>query len=334
MSNAAAPSFAALVQEFFTEYLVGQRALSPCTVASYRDAFTLLLGFAERRLGTSPCALSLRVFDYELIAAFLEHLEHERGNSVRTRNARLAAIHAFLKFAARRDVANLQVISQALAVPVKRFERPMVGFLTREQMLALIDAPPTTWLGDRDRLLLTMLYNTGARVSEITGVRVGDVVLAETARVHLRGKGRKERTVPLWPATATAIRAWLRRNPNLSEHSSLLPTRTGSPMTRASVAQRLKLAVHVVATQHPDLTRRSISPHSIRHTTAMHLLQAGVDITVIALWLGHESPSTTHLYVEADLAMKERALARLSEPGVTASRYQPSDALLQFLQAL
>jgi site-specific recombinase XerD len=334
MRKSTTPSFAALVQEFFTDYLVRQRALSPQTVASYRDAFVLLLSFAERRLGQPPTALELADINRELLAGFLDHLEMDRSNSVRTRNARLAAIRSFLKFAARRDIASLQLVEKALAVPMKRFDRPMIEFLTRKQMLAVMDIPTATWLGQRDRLLFTMLYNTGARVSEIIGVRVADVVLGDTPSVHLCGKGRKQRSIPLWTATVKAVRAWLRRNGHPGSDWPLLPTRDGSPMSRANVAQRLQRAVDAAIARCPDLAMRSISPHTIRHTTAMHLLQAGVDISVIALWLGHESPSTTHMYIELDLAMKERALSRLEAPDVKVTRYRPSDDLMRFLQAL
>jgi site-specific recombinase XerD len=334
MRRSASPSFPALVQEFFTEYLVQQRAFSPRTVASYRDAFSLLLGFAEQHLGKPPTALQLADLDRELLASFLDYLERDRHNSVRSRNARLAAVRSFLKFVARRDVARLHLVEQALAVPMKRFDRPMLGFLSREQMLAVIDVPITTWLGQRDRLLLTLLYNTGARVSEIIALRVGDVVLGEAPCVHLHGKGRKQRSVPLWKATARDVHAWLRLNGRPEAGAPLLPTREGKAMTRANVAQRLQRAADAAASRHSELAKLSVSPHTIRHTTAMHLLQSGVDVSVIALWLGHESPSTTHMYVEADLAMKERALARLNAPDVKPVRYRPPDTLMRFLQAL
>jgi site-specific recombinase XerD len=334
MRRSASPSFPALVQEFFTEHLVQQRALSPRTVASYRDAFSLLLGFAEQHLGKSPTALQLADLGRELLASFLDHLERDRHNSVRSRNARLAAVRSFLKFVARRDVSSLHLVEQALAVPMKRFDRPMLGFLSREQMLAVMDVPAATWLGQRDRLLLTLLYNTGARASEIIAVRVGDVVLGEAPCVHLHGKGRKQRSVPLWKATARDVRAWLHLNGQPAPDSPLLPTREGTAMTRANVALRLQLAVDAAKVRHRELAKLSVSPHTIRHTTAMHLLQSGVDVNVIALWLGHESPSTTHMYVEADLAMKERALSRLEAPGVKPARYRPPDTLMRFLQAL
>lgn len=329
------PSFAALVQAFFVEHLTQQRALSPQTIAAYRDAFMLFLGFAETRLSRSSATITLADITPDLILAFLDHLERERHNSVRSRNARLAALRSFLKFAAHRDVSSLQAIERALGVPSKRFERPMLGYLTREQMLAVIGTPDETWISQRDHVLILLLYNTGARVSEIIGVRIGDVVLHDScACIHLHGKGRKQRSVPLWRSTIRAIRAWLRRNPQLDSDSRLLPTRDGQAMSRWNVMQRLNRAVQVAAASCPDLATRQITPHMIRHTTAMHLLQAGVDISVIALWLGHESPATTHQYVEADLAMKERALARLHEPEAKLRRYRAPDSLIDFLRTL
>lgn len=329
------PSFPALVQAFFVEHLTQQRALSPQTVAAYRDAFMLFLGFAEERLGRSPAQITLADITPDLIMPFLDHLERDRHNSVRSRNARLAALRSFLKFAAHRDVSSLQVIERALGVPAKRFERPMLGYLSREEMLAVIGTPDQTWFSQRDHALLLLLYNTGARVSEIVGVKVGEVVLADGAAcVYLHGKGRKQRSVPLWCSTVRAIRAWLRRNPQFESDSPLLPNRDSQAMSRWNVMQRLDRAVQVAAESYPDLATRQITPHVIRHTTAMHLLQAGVDISVIALWLGHESPATTHQYVEADIAMKERALARLHEPEAKLRRYRAPDSLIDFLRTL
>lgn len=328
------PSFAALVQQFFTEYLVAQRAVSPRTVACYRDALMLFLDFASHKLGKTPTALQLPDLQPDMILAFLDHLEHERHNAVRTRNLRLTALRAFLKFAGRRDVASLHVIERTLAVPMKRFERPMVGFLTREEMVAVLGQPGSSWSSQRDHLLFALLYNTGARVSEIIGVRVIDVVLDSAACVHLRGKGRKQRSVPLWKTTVQEIRVWLRLNPTLRGESALLPNRDGQAMSRSNVAQRLKLAVAHVSAQEPSLLKKRVSPHVLRHTTAMHLLQSGVPFNVIALWLGHESTTTTHRYVEADLAMKEKALARLDPPDTTLRRFRAPDSLIQFLQTL
>lgn len=337
MRNATAPkppSFASLVQQFFTEYLVAQRAVSPRTVACYRDALTLFLDFAGRTLGKAPTALRLVDIQPELILAFLDHLEHERHNAARSRNLRLTALRAFLKFAGRRDLSSLHTVERALAVPMKRFERPMLGFLTREEMLAVLGQPGSSWTSQRDHLLLAMLYNTGARVSEIVGVRVADVVLDGAACVHLHGKGRKQRSVPLWKTTVLEIRAWLRLNPHLRAEAALLPNRDGRAMTRCNVSQRLELAVSHAAVQLPGLAKKQVSPHTLRHTTAMHLLQSGVPFNVIALWLGHESTTTTHRYIEADIAMKEKALARLEAPDTRVQRFRAPDALMRFLQTL
>jgi site-specific recombinase XerD len=329
-----APSFAGLVQQFFTEYLVTQRAVSPRTVACYRDALMLFLDFASRRLAKAPTALHLADIQPELILAFLAHLEQERHNAVRSRNLRLTAIRAFLKFAGRRDLSSLHTVERALAVPMKRFERPILGHLTREEMLAVLGQPGSSWTSQRDHLLLVMLYNTGARVSEIIGVRVADVVLDGAACVHLQGKGRKQRSVPLWRSTAQEIRTWLQRNPDLQPHAPLLPNRQGRAMTRCNVSQRLAFAVSNASVRTPSLTKKRVSPHTLRHTTAMHLLQSGVPFNVIALWLGHESTTTTHRYVEADIEMKQKALARLEAPDIRMRRFHAPDPLLRFLQTL
>jgi site-specific recombinase XerD len=328
------PSFPALVQQFFTEYLVAQRALSPRTVASYRDAMTLYLGYAAQQLGKPPMSMQLTDITSELILKFLAHLELQRHNSVRSRNLRLTALRAFLKFAGRRDVTALHAVERAMAVPMKRFERPLLGHLTRPEMIAVLGQPGTEWMSQRDHLLLSLLYNTGARVSEIVGVRVADVVLDGSACVHLHGKGRKDRSVPLWKSTAAAIRAWLHANPQLRASAALLPNRAGHPMTRCNVAQRLALAVHRAVAEQPSLKTKRVSPHTLRHTTAMHLLQSGVPFNVIALWLGHESTNTTHRYVEANLEMKEKALARLQAPDIKLPRFRADDDLMKFLQSL
>lgn len=326
--------FATLVQRFFTDRLLQQQNASPKTIVAYRDTFRLLLNYAERERGTPPAKLALGDFDAKLILDFLAHLETARHNTVRTRNARLAAIRAFAHYVALQCPPALQLVQQILAIPMKRFEKPLIGFLSREEIQALLAAPDTaTWCGRRDRVMFALLYNTGARVSEMLGIRVADVTLAATSSVRLHGKGRKQRTVPLWKETAADLRHWL-TYAGLGPDQPLVPNRQGSPMTRTNVAERLTLAIAVATKQCPQLAGRTISPHTLRHTTAMHLLQAGVDITVIALWLGHESPVTTHGYVEADLAMKERALATIAPPETKRKRYRPSDALLQFLESL
>jgi site-specific recombinase XerD len=333
-STAPPPSFPALVQQFFTEHLVAQRAASPRTVACYRDALSLFLGFASHKLSKAPTAMQLADLRPELILAFLDHLEQGRKNTVRSRNLRLTALRAFLKFAARRDVTALHDIERALAVPMKRFERPMLGFLTRPEMLAVLGQPGETWSSQRDHLLLAMLYNTGARVSEMISVRVVDVILDGGACLHLHGKGRKLRSIPLWKSTVLEIRAWLRLNPVLRGEAPLLPNRDGQAMCRSNVTQRLCLAVARATAEQHSLASKRVSPHTLRHTSAMHLLQSGVPFNVIALWLGHESTTTTHRYVEADLAMKEKALARLEAPDTKMGRYKAPDSLLRFLQTL
>ena len=333
--SGSTPSFATLLQNFFVEHLTCHRAVSPRTVAAYRDCFRLLLQFAERHIGKSPTTFALTDLNAGLTLAFLDHLEHDRHNSVRTRNVRLAALRSFLKYAAHHDLSALQIIEKALAVPMKRFDRPMLGFLSRPEMQAILDAPPcTTWVGQRDQALFTMLYNTGARVSEILGMRIKDVILDASPAVHIMGKGRKERSVPLWRSTVCMMRAWKRRIANAAADTHMFPSRVGTAMTRSNVAQRLTLAVETAAERLPELRTRSISPHTIRHATAMHLLQSGVDLAVIALWLGHEDPATTHMYLEADLAMKERALNRLQPLETKSPRYRPPDQLMQFLQSL
>jgi site-specific recombinase XerD len=330
-----APSFATLLQRFFAEHLTRHRAASPRTIAAYRDTFRLLLLFIEQHIGKAPTTVTLADLDARLVLDFLDHLERDRHNSARSRNARLATIRSFLRYAAHYDISALQVIERTLAVPMKRFDRPLLGFLSRTEMQAILDAPDVrSWTGQRDRVLFTVLYNTGARVSEVLGLRVGDVVLDASPCVHIHGKGRKQRTVPLWRSTAVLVRAWRRQLLNVADATPLLPGRGGKAMTRSNVTQRLALCVRSAAEGSPQLLNRRISPHTIRHTTAMHLLQSGIDISVIALWLGHESPTTTHMYLEADLSMKERALKRLQPPDTGPPRYRPPDRLMQFLQSL
>jgi site-specific recombinase XerD len=329
------PSFPAIVQAYFAEYLTQQRALSAQTIAAYRDGFVLFLNFAETRLGKSPTDMVIADMTPKLIIDFLDHLENQRHNCVRSRNARLAALRSFLKFAGHRDVASLQVIERALGVPVKRFERPMFDYLSREEMLAVIGTPTGSWVSQRDHVLFLLMYNTGARVSEIIGVKVADVVLDDHAAcIHLHGKGRKQRSVPLWRSTVKVVRAWLRANPELLPTSPLLPNRQGYVMTRANVALRLDAAVKNATASCPELANRLVSPHTVRHTTAMHLLQSGVDMSMIALWLGHESQLTTHHYVQADLAMKEQALAKLHGPEAKIQRYRAPDSLISFLKTI
>lgn len=327
-------SFPVLLQRFFVERLMQQRHASPRTITAYRDSFRLLLAFAEERLGKHPTQLRIDDLKASLILEFLNHLEEERHNCARSRNARFAAIRSFMDYVALQEPSALAITQSVLAISMKRFDKPLVGFLSRQHIEAILAAPDlATWSGQRDRVMLATLYNTGARVSELTGMRVCDLQLEPGAAIRVHGKGRKERSVPLWRSTATELKRWLRAFPRRAE-DPLFPNRVGRPLTRVGVSDRLKLAAKIAAQNYPELAKRRISPHVIRHSTAMHLLQAGVNITVIAVWMGHESPDTTHQYVEADLEMKQRALKTLRPPRTVAAHYRPPDALLHFLQGL
>lgn len=327
--------FPQLVQDFFLNRLIQQRGASARTVESYRDGFELLLGFVERRTGKPASQLTMTDIDAPVILDFLDHLETERGNSPRTRNARLAAIHSFMRYAAIRDPVSLPVSQRVLAIPPKRFDRPMLGYLTREQIAAILAAPDRhTWTGQRDAALLATAYNTGARVSELIGIQVRHILLDRHSAVHLHGKGRKQRVIPLWATTAAQLRDWLGKLEHSAE-TPVFPNRSGTPLTRSGIRDRLDRAVTGAERLCPYLQKVNVTPHTIRHTTAMHLLQSGTDIAVIAMWLGHEDPGTTHQYLEADLTAKEAALRRMTDPGSTAPpRFQPDDQLLAFLQAL
>jgi integrase/recombinase XerD len=328
------PSFAVLLQDFFLRHLMVEKGASLRTVEAYRDAFRLLLAYAEKRLKKQPMDLELADLSPALLLGFLDSLEKERGNSIRTRNARLAALKSFLRYAGSRDVMSLPDLQPSLAIPVKRCDRPLLGFLSRDELEAVLTACNRgTWSGERDYALLSVAYNTGARVSEIVGLRVEHVELVRGTSLRILGKGRKLRQVPLWKDTAALLRSWLDR---IGQHSEdpVFPNRWGRPMTRSAVDKRLRLVVKAASATCPSLAGRRISPHTLRHTTAMHMLQAGVDVTTLALWLGHADPATTHGYVEADLAMKERALQKLQPPGHRRSRFRAGDRLLAFLDGL
>lgn len=325
---------ARLLQKFFCQRLIQQRNVSHQTVCSYRDTFRLLLHFCEQQLKKSATDLHLVDIDAPLVLAFLDHLESQRHNCIRSRNARLAAIRSFFHYAALQEPAALAAIQQVLAIPLKRFDRPMVGYLTLLEMQAILDAPDTTtWSGYRDYVLLSTLYNSGARVSEIIALHRIDFENTHCQAIHLRGKGRKERVVPLWKRTVNSLKKWLSQI-RPEPQQPLFPNRFGQMLSRSGVESRLKMAVTSAIRSCPSLKNKTISPHIIRHTTAMHLLQAGVDLSVIALWLGHENITTTHQYLEADIGMKEDALAKLQPPGTTPTRYIPSSDILSFLDRL
>ena len=326
--------FPTLLQDFFQRRMVAERGASAHTIASYRDTFELLLRYLERRTRRTPSALTLQDLDAPVTLAFLDHLETARSCGPRTRNLRLTAIRSFMRYASVRDPAALPVAQRVLAIAGKRFDRPILGFLSREEVQALLDAPDqTTWSGQRDATLFAVMYNTGARVSEITRLRVADILLDRAHAVHLHGKGRKERVIPLWKSTIALLHAWF-KHIDLRPEAPVFPNRAGKPMSRSGVEHRLQVAITKASMQCPSLRGRAISPHTVRHATAMHLLQSGVDITVIAMWLGHEDTATTHQYLEADLAMKEAALRRVEAPSSRPIRFKARDRLLAFLEAL
>lgn len=328
------PNFASLIQDFFCKRLIQLQNVSTNTVASYRDTFRLLLHYIQRCKQKNPTDVVLADLDAPTVMGFLDDLEHSRGNVIRTRNVRLAALRSFMKYAVTCDPTAISIAQRILAIPMKRFDRPMLGYLTREEVTAIVNAPDlTTWSGRRDRALLTVLYNTGTRVSETIGLRRADVSLDRTRAVQVYGKGRKRRQVPLWKSTATLLAHWLSEIDPAAE-TPLFPNRHGRAMSRSGVEDRLDRAVVIAAGHCLSLAQKRVSPHTFRHTTAMHLLQAGVEMTVIALWLGHENLETTHQYVEADLAMKQRALDKLGDLPEGKTRYRAKDDLLRFLDGL
>jgi site-specific recombinase XerD len=327
-------TLASTVQAFFTDYLTRQRSASAHTIAAYRDALKLLLAFTAQRTGKQPSDLEIADLDAPAVGAFLEHLESDRGNGVRTRNARLAAVHALFRFAALRHLDDAAGIQRVLAIPPKRFDHRLVTYLTEPEITALLAAPDTaTWTGRRDHAMLVLALQTGLRVSELTTLTRVDVRLGTGAHVNCLGKGRKQRITPLTSTTTTVLGAWLAEHPGALA-DPLFPSRYGTAMSRDAVERRLAKHVAVAARTQPTLNEKKISPHVLRHTAAMRLLAAGVDSTVIALWLGHESVATTQIYIHADLAIKEQALARTAPLDTTPGRYRPTDTVMAFLQGL
>jgi integrase/recombinase XerD len=323
-----------LLVRFFNENLRQQRQVSRHTILAYRDTFRLLLGFLKRTYRVCPSTLELSGLSPERVLAFLDHLEQQRANSVRSRNARLAAIRSFAHYAEDMLGPDLpESIRRLLAIPIKRYTQPILGFLTRTEIQAVLAAAGEGWTGRRDYLLFLLLYNTGARISEILVLRVRDALACDGRSLELWGKGRKQRPVPLWRSTQTRLRRWIKENQAQPE-SPLLPNRFGQPLTRSGAAWQLRQILRRAALQMPSLGQRRISPHTFRHTTAMHLLQGGVAPEIIALWLGHESPNTTHLYVEADLKMKRQALEVLAPPKSKKTAKPQQDPLIRILENL
>jgi integrase/recombinase XerD len=328
-------ALSATLQTFFTDRLIRQRQASSHTIAAYRDALRLLLTFAAQRTGTSPARLDFADLDATLVAAFLDHLEHDRDNTVRTRNARLAAIHSLYRYAALHHPEHTSDISRVLAIPPKTSRRTIITFLTDAETDALLATPDRgTWTGRRDHALLLLAIQTGLRVSELTALTCGDLHLGTGPHVNCHGKGRKDRITPLTPSTVTVLCHWLAERAGQST-DPLFSTRRGSALSRDAVEHRLTHhSIHAARTC-PTLAEKKVTPHVLRHTAAMRLLHAGVDITVIALWLGHESVNTTQVYIHADLALKQQALDRTKPSTTPPGRYQPAtDQLLAFLENL
>ena len=322
------------MQAFSTDRLARGPKRQPQTIAAYRDTMRLLLGFAQAQTGRPPSKLDLEQLNAELIGAFLDHLEHDRGNSIRTRNARLAAIRSLYRFAALRHPEHADVISRVLAVPYKRFDRRIITHLSTLEVNALLCAPDrSTWTGRRDHALLLLAVQTGLRASELTGLSCDDVHLGTGAHVACHGKGRKDRVTPITKATTSVLRAWLTERHDAAGEA-LFPTRTGRRLSRDALEHRLAKHTEAAAHDCPSLREKRVTMHVLRHTAAIRLLHAGVDTSVIALWLGHASPTTTHIYLDADLGLKQRALDRTSPPDSKPGRYRPPDRLLTFLQAL
>jgi len=326
--------FQALLQAFFTDRLMLQQQASPETIKSYRDAFCLLFSFIQQRLNKTPSALDMEDLNDSLIVDFLCWLETERGNSTRTRNARLAAIHSFFKYASLHDPTHSGLIQRILAIPGKRYDRTPVEYLTRSETEALLATPDqSTWGGRRDRALLLLAAQTGLRVSELIGLDCQDILLGSGAHVRCKGKGRKERCTPLRKEAVKVLRLWIREN-NGQPSKPLFPSARGHRLSRDGVEYLLRKHVANTVQKCPSLRKKRVSPHILRHTAAMDLLQHGVDRSVIALWLGHENLETVDVYVHANLQMKEQALAKTTPLDVSPGRYVPDDELLTFLKNL
>jgi integrase/recombinase XerD len=331
MTTATLPT---LVQQFFTDRLCTQMAASPNTIASYRDTFRLLLQFASEQTGKAPTQLTVEQVDVTLVGDFLVHVEDKRRNSARSRNARLAAIRSFFRFVAMKEPAHLLHCQQILAMPGKRYVRRTVEFLDRAEMNALLAAPDrSTWAGRRDHAILSVALQTGLRVSEIINLRRRDIVTGTGAHVRCDGKGRKQRCTPLRQEITKVLDVWLKERAGIDD-DPLFPTMRGTKLSRDALERLVQKHNLVASKSCPPLIGKRVSPHVLRHSTAMELLHHGVDQSVIALWLGHESVETTQMYMDADLRLKEKALARITAPASKPGRYRPDDSLLAFLEGL
>ena len=327
-------SLAPLLEGFFTQRLMQQRRASPHTISSYRDTFRQFLKFIQKRVRKAPSRLLFEEIDAPLIVAFLDHLEKHRGVSIRSRNLRLTAIHSFFRYAAFETPAHSAQIQRVLAIPSKRFTRALVSFLTRPEVDALRAAPDRhSWFGRRDHAFLLVAVQTGLRLSEMTGLKREDVILGTGAHIRVIGKGRKERCIPLAKPTTAVLKAWL-REPQRGSGQVLFPNARGERLSVHGVQYMMRKHSTTASQICPSLKRKRVTVHLLRHTAAMDLLQAGVDRAVIALWLGHEKVETLQIYIEATLAMKEKALAKTKPPSGKPGRYRPGDQLLSFLNSL
>jgi site-specific recombinase XerD len=328
------PGFATLLQRFFTQRLMQQRQASSHTISSYRDTFRLLLQFILKRLRKTPSRVAFEDIDAPLISEFLDDLQNSRGITARSRNIRLAAIRSFFKFAAFELPTQSAQIQRVLAIPGKRYIREQIGFLMRAEVDALLAAPNrNTWCGRRDHALLLLTVQTGARLSEITNLKRQDVSLGAGAHIQVVGKGRKQRCTPLTKQTVAVLKSWL-QEPIRGNSEMLFPNARGGKLSADGMQYILAKHMAVARQTCPSLTRRRVTPHVLRHTAAMELLQAGVDTTVIALWLGHESAETTQIYLNTNLALKEKILAKTTPHEGRPGSYRPNDQLLAFLNAL
>ncbi len=322
------------LEAFFTDRLARQRRASSHTIAAYRDTWRLLLTFASRHLRKQPCRLDLAGMDAPLISNFLDYLEQERGNTPRTRNARLAAIHSLFRYAALRHPEHAETIARVLAIPAKRYDKALVTWLTEPELAALLAAPDrSTWAGRRDHALILLAAQTGLRISELAWLTTGDVHLGTGPHVSCTGKGRKQRITPLTTTPVAVLRTWMAERGG-HPGQPLFPARTGQRLSRDAIEHRPAKHPATAAAHRPSLNAKMVTAHTLRHPAAMRLLQAGTDTSVIALWLGHEQAETTQIYLHADLAIKERALARTTPPHTRTGRYRPPDKLLAFLEAL
>lgn len=327
-------ALAPALQAFFTDRLIGQRAASPNTIAAYRTGLRLLLGFAAERTGKSPSTLDIAELDAPLVAAFLDHLEHDRHNTATTRNNRLAAIHSLFAYLALHHPEHAGSIQRVLAIPVKRTQRNLVTYLSDHEVDVLLGScDQSRWTGRRDHAMFALTIQTGLRISELAGLACCDVTLATGANVHTVGKGRKERRTPLVPATRAILKAWLAERAGAS-NDPLFPTTTGRRLSPDAIERRLALHLAVAAITCPSISTKRTTVHTLRHTAAMRLLLAGNDITVIALWLGHEQIATTNIYLHADMTHKQRAIDRTKPLAAKPGRFRPPDPLLAFLEAL